>query len=316
MQEFNTSLVREKFVITDVDGPETADRTPIVALSNRMAIPLESADVDLKEHLIIRAQNMHTCVRLAAHLTRDFQENGPILTRAKPYDWEFAYISITKGFEKKWNPQRWIAVYARGRLIYEAGEGMRHPFLDIIEQCDARNKGDYEQSIVIARDAFRQAGRAVKIEHDTNVGLIVNIRPGEGKCGIMIRSGGRPTTLNFTAKAKAGRAVKPSQCLSAAAAFLEGVQMAYIVGMTRKKLQFDLIETFSPDAKQGEEAAQKLARLRGAIDQFENLLEVSYRPGRPDFSELVTQAETRAQAQISRALKQQAESGNRKDWVG
>ncbi len=310
MPEFNATLLRERFTIQDAMAGDLSDKPPIIALSNRMAVPLISDNDELHETFVIRAQNMHTCTRMAAHLAREFQEGGPLLTRQHKFDWEYGWLTITKGYEKAWNPSRWIAVYHKGRVVFEAaGDGVvRHPFLDIVEQCDARNKGEYEKSLSIAKDAFLQAGKIVDIAYEGNIAMVMHIKDDEGKCGLILRGPNRTTTFNFTARPKSDRAVKASQCLSAAAAFLEGIQMTFMVGMITYKVKHEIIAAKSPEAKQGHEAGMKLGRLRGAIEQFEALMEITYRPERPEFTEMVDSAERFAGKMLEKREKERAKT--------
>ena len=296
MPDFTTTLLREKFVLTNV--PATSNDRLITAVSNRMNVPVTMGE--RTEHFIVRAQNMQSCVRMAAHMLRDAQENGLILTRAKPFDWAFGWSSIVKGYEKKWNPQRWIAVYHKGRVVYEEGEAPRHPFLDIIEQCAARNAEAYERSLDLAKEIFLKAGKRVIIEHDSNIALTATISDDEAKFSVAARTPMRTMTFNFIARKKAGRIVKPSQCLSAAAAFLEGTQLTFLIGLTAFKVKRNLIEPNSAEAKQGLEAGAKIGRLNGAIDQFENLLDVTYRPDRPDFTKMIDHAESQGAKTLAR----------------
>lgn len=317
MREFNTSLLREKFIIRDAMPADMTDKEPIVALSNRLPLPLLSDDGDTAEEFIVRAQNMHTCARLGAQICREFQESGPILERRKPFDWKYAYLAVTKGYEKKWNPNRWVAVYHKGRLIFEDGETHRHPFLDIIEQCDARNKGDYEKAVKVAEDAFKQAGKLVNIEHDSNIALLMNITKAEGKCGVILRGPNHTTTFNFTARPRADRDVNPSQCLTAAAAFLEGIQLAFSVGMTQQKLAYELIEPTSEEARKARESGEKIGRLNGAIQQFENLLDVTYRPDRPSLPDMIDDAKEYARKILAKDIRKKIESGEADagEWI-
>lgn len=316
MSTFNTNLLREKFVIRDAMPVDMTDRQPIIALSNRLPLPLYSDDGKTHEEFIVRAQNMHTCARLGAQISRDFQENGPILTRRKPFDWRYAYLAITKGYEKKWNPNRWVAVYHKGRVLFEDGEAHRHPFLDVIEQCDARNKDNYEKSLKVAEDAFRQAGKLVTIEHDSNVALAMNITKVEGKCGVILRGPNHTTTFSFTARPRAGRDVRPSQCLTVAAAFLEGIQLAFFVGMTQEKLKYELISPTSDDARRARESSEKIGRLNGAVQQFENMFDVTYRPDRPNMSAMIDDAKEFARKMLAKDIREKMESGgDAGDWV-
>lgn len=315
MDGFNASLLREKFVIRDVMPADITDEKPVIALSNRLSMPLSKDNGKTYEEFVVRAQNMHTCARLGAKIAQDFQDYGSLIDRPKPFDWNLAYRSITKGYEEKWNPDRWVAVYHKGRVIYESSETERHAFLDIIEQCDARNKGDYAKAVAVAEDAFRQAGKSVTIKHDSNVALVMHVTRKEGKCGIILRGPNKTTTFNFVAKTKAGRPVKISQCLSVSAAFLEGIQLAFRVGMTNMKVHFELIELHSDEAHQANDASQKLGRLNGAITQFENLLGVSYRPDRPNLSEMIDSAEEFARKTFAVEIQRKIDNGEGDGWI-
>ncbi|AGH98518.1 hypothetical protein [Micavibrio aeruginosavorus] len=322
MKNFNTTLLREKFVIRDAFANKgkdlTGEKAPVVAMSNRMVIPLINRDGSVHEKFVIRAQNMHTCARMAAKIVQEFQDTGPILNRQVPFDWEFAWLSITKGYEKQFNPNRWIAVYNKGRVIYEAGDAERHPFLDIIEQCDARNQDNYEKAVSVAEDAFKQAGRLVTIEHDSNIALVITVEnDGEIRNGVIVRGPNRTTTFNFIAREKRGTPAKVSQCLSAAAAFLEGIQLAFQAGFLRQKELYELISPSSEEAAKAREAGQKLGRLNGAIQQFEQLAEVSYRPERPDFSEMMDAAKDFAKTALADEIQRRVESGDidKNEWV-
>lgn len=307
--EFNATLLREKFIIRDAMPEKQADQKPVIALANRLTLPLFSAQFDERESFVVRAQNMHTCVRLAARLAQDFQEHGPLLSRDFGYDWEEAYSAITKGYESKFNPNLWAAIYHKGRIVFENGATERHPFLDVIEQCDARNGSDYEKAVAVAEDAFKHAGKLVHIEHDANVALLVSVTEDEGKCGIIVRGPARTTTFSFTAKKRPGRRVRPSSCLSASAAFLEGIQLAFQVGMIRQKIKYDLIGKSSEEAHKGEDASQKLYRLNGAVSQFEGMYEVRYRPEKPDFKMMVEEAEEFGRRVLAAEVERKIQSG-------
>lgn len=319
MNDFNATLLREKFVISDAVPGKSPDKVsaPVIALSNRIVLPMAYADGKYAETLVVRSQNMHNCLRMAARIVQEFQDTGPILNRAAPFDWRFAWLSLVKGFESKYNPNRWIAVYHKGKLVFEDGEVPRHSFLDIIEQCDARNPDNYEKAVLVAEDAFKQAGKVVTITHDSNVAMVLNFTPPETKCGIIVRGPTKTMTFNYTARPKAGRVIKISQCLSAAAAFLEGVQLAFAVGMTRQKEAFDMLDNGAEDLIKLRDSSEKLGRLNGAVQQFENLLEVSYRPERPDFARLVDTAQAHAKITLAAELKRRIAEGEMEqgEWV-
>lgn len=287
MPNFRTSLMREKFIIQGEDKKEA----PIVALSNRITIHLISDDGIDDETFVIRTQNMHSCARLAASITKEFYERGTIAGRITPLAWDSLWLDVIKGYEKDWNPDIWCVIYYKGRPLYQDGE--HHPFLDIIEQCDVANKGAYTKSVEFAESAFSQAGKKVKIDHDANSALVTAITTEQAKCGIIVRAATGATTFNYTAtpSARANRPIYVHTTLTVAAAFLEGVQLAFQVGLMNRKQQFKLIEKYSDEDRKHKRAQRRLINLDTAISNYENNFTVTYRPDRPTFKEMVAKAE-------------------------
>ena len=318
MSEFQTSLLREKFTITDRDGPKKKKKEAVIALSNRIIIPLISSDGIDNETFIIRTQNMHSCARLAAALTREFFERGTIAERTAPFSWKTLWNDVIKGYEKDWNPDIWCAVYHKGRVIFQAGE--HHPFLDIIEQCDAGNKKEYAQSIAFAEKAFSQAGKEVKIDHDSNIAFIASIKDEQAKCGVIVRAASGATTFNYSAKPKEADNAMPIHAhttLTVGAAFLEGVQLAFQVGLMNRKKEYSLIEKYSDEDRKHKRAISRLANLNRAISQYEQNFQVSYRPDRPTFKEMVATAEEKSMKILQPQIEKMIEEGEleQKDWV-
>lgn len=289
MKDLSTSLLREKFVI--YDPQKGADKkNSVIALSNRMVTELRDSGGKLVETYIVRGQNMHSVVRMAARLVYEFEQSGPIGPRAAQPDWEQIWEKLVNDYEYAYNPQRWIALYRDGKCLFSKGD--RHPLLDMIEKCDFENDRDYDYAVPLAENLFIQAGKSLKIEHDSNVALSVQFEGNSGRLGIIQRGPSKTTTFTFTANPKKpGQVVKIPQCLGAAAAFLEGVQLAFMVGMNTEKIRIGLIERFSKEEKQTREARQRLSRLSGEISNLEDAFEIRYRPERPEFHHIMTDAE-------------------------
>lgn len=290
--EFNASLLREKFVVYDATPSDIDDPAPLIALSNRLALPLSRADGKVREEFVIRAQNMHTTMRLGGRLARDFHEDGILMNRAEPYDWAAACESALSDYDKVWNPKLWIAVYHNGQLVYDRNPELRHPFLDIIEKCDAyTTQGQYDRPLDIARDAFKQAGKLVNITHDANVAASLTVSKEEVRCAVMLRGANRTTNFFLTARPKPENEFLVSQGLSITAAFLEASQLVFIIGTSNYKVRTNLVAKDSDEAKRSVDAYNWLTRLNNAVAQFENRLDVFYRPERPNFLKMIADAE-------------------------
>lgn len=293
MYELNTSLLREKFLIQNTDPSSEEMGSTLQALSNRFVLELSNHQGEIVETFVIRGQNMHSCVRFGARIIRAFQDRGPIMSRAEEFKWEQVWDSIVNDYEHQFNPERWIAIYNKGRCIFQGGE--HHLFLDVIEKCDARNKDIYDKSITMAEEAFAQAGQRVKINHDANVALVVDLKKLQGRIGVIMRSPTRTTTFNFSIHSKGQQPLNIPQCLAASACFLEGVQLAFLLGMNTEKIRIGLIERFSKEEKQTRAASGRLARMNAEIGNLEAAYDVNYRPERPEFQHLVIEAERLAQ---------------------
>ncbi len=287
MVEFRTSLLREKFVIQS----DNKEEEPIIALSNRIVVPLVSADGIDNETFIVRTQNMHSCTRLAAAVAKEFFERGTIANRAVPMSWKDIWVDVIKGYERDWNPDIWCAIYYKGRNVFQYGN--HHAFLDIIEQCDAANPQEYTESVTFAEKAFSQAGKNVKIEHDSNIALVVSAKEEQAKCGIIVRAATGATTFNYTSSTKEDnpRPIHVHTTLTVAAAFLEGIQLSFQVGLMNRKQEYRLIEKYSDEDRKHKRATTRLGNLNRAIANYEKNFHVNYRPDRPTFNDMVKKAE-------------------------
>lgn len=314
MKEFRTSLLREKFTIK----PKNKDEEPIIALSNRIVVPLLSEDGIDNETFIVRTQNMHSCGRLAAAIIKEFNERGTIANRGTKLAWKTLWGDIIKGYEKDWNEDIWCAIYYKGRPVYQSGT--HHAFLDIIEQCDAANTGkEYSKSLAFAEKAFSQAGKDVDIEHDSNIALVTSCNEKEAKCGIIVRGATGATTFNYTSSPnpESPRDMLPHTTLTVATAFLEGIQLAFQVGLLNKKSEYSLFEKFSDEDRKHKRATNRLANLNRAISTYENQFIVNYRPDRPDFSKMVNQAEKVSTKILKPEIEAKLSSGEleKGDWL-
>jgi hypothetical protein len=195
--------------------------------------------------------------------------------------------------EAEHNPQNWVAVYSGGRPIFKEGE--YHPFLDIIEQCDARNRDEYDRAVTIAEEAFTKAGKAVSIDHQTTIAMVIGAADDKTRVGLIFRNPMHSSTFNFNVEPGLGSGIKrgnadPHQCLLHAAAWLETVQLSVTAGFYKAK-RGNLLQNAAPlKAVQG-----RLGKLNGEIAQIEDAYTVSYRPERPNPMDLIDEAARYAQ---------------------
>ncbi len=284
--EINTTLLREKFVIRDLDREGDA---PIVAVSNRLSLPLYNSAGDLIDTLIIRSQHMHHCIRISAQILRSFINSGPLFSRNAPYDFEEVWNKSLSLYDSSYSANKWIAIYHKGAEIFSSG--VHHAFLGVVEKCDSKNPGNYDQSIKIAEDAFKKMGRKVSISYDANIGMVVSTRSNVGRCGLIHRGAEKNSTFNFSVAQEEPSNALPVYCLNICAAFLEGLQLSYNTGIAKDKKKLLLIQRYSAEEKQLEAATLRIGELNLELKGFENRLSLKFRPEKPEFSEAIRNAE-------------------------
>lgn len=284
----NTSLLRERFTIfhPDKDGREI-----VQAVGNRILLSLVSKNGEVRERLIVRAHSMHITLRLAALITHEFHKSGPLLNRQIPFPWQKAWDDITFDFEHTHVPETWCCIYSNGRPVFSRGE--YHPFLDVIEQCDIKNRAEYDRAVGIAENVFKQAGKIVQIEHDVNIALVIGVMEDKTRCGLILRAPTRTTTFNFQIEplnTSPQSAIQAHHGLVMAADFLEAIQLAVTTGFVQSQINIGKIRDASPAGRKAKAALKRIGRLNQSILSFESLYAVRYRPEKPDFTEILETA--------------------------
>ncbi len=292
----DTSLLREKFIIKE--KTKSKDDNPLVlrARSNRMVINLQAGEMPV-ETFVVRTNTMHTCTRLVSLIIANYEKHGPLAPRLKLIEWPKLWDHALNDYERRYNLDRWVCIYHKGRVIYSYGK--HHHFFDVIEQCEIINKDEYSKSIDLAKNAFKKAGKIVDISYDSNVALVAILGNKYSRCSMVLRAPGNTTTFNYVLKPlNKGEKVAITQGLSSAGDFLEGVQLSYIVGINNEKLNQNIIEKFSDEAKKGYAARDRINELEAQINSMENRYKVRYRPERPLFEYITEQAEKYAKTNM------------------
>lgn len=287
MKDFNTQVLRERFVLDPLD-----DKSPaIITLSNRAVLDLVDSNGKIVEKVVLRGHMLHTVVRLMGSLLNTYTRTGPLFKREPPLKWEEIWDLAAGPFERAHNPELWVAIYHQGKPVYQQGD---HPnFVDVLEMCDYRESGNYDRSINTARDMFNRAGHPVTVEHDSNIAASFNINKKQGRVSLVLRGAQKKTTFSFTGEARdlPAKEMNPVHFINAAAAFLDGIHLAFHVGTGNERLRRGLMTTHSTDGILLTAARARIAESNAAVRAFENLHVVHYRPERPEFAELVVASE-------------------------
>lgn len=283
MMLLNTSLLRERFTITEKDD----SHKPIGAFGNRILLPLHSKNGEITERIVIRAHSMHMALYMAAALTKIFFDKGPVMHYMTQEKWKDMWFDVCGDFERPHNDKTWVSVYHKGRPIYQDGD--HHAFLDIIEQCDIKNRDEYDRAIPMAVDIFKQAGRNVDIDYDVNIAAVIGITEHRTRCGLILRSPTRTTTFNLSMQMNKDKELEPhpQDGLELSAAYLEAIQLSTNIHFVNGRITDGKVSETSPEALYAKASYNRIGRLNNTIQTFETLYDIRYRPEKPDFKEII-----------------------------
>ena len=277
MEDFNTSLVREKIIFTEGEIGEGVEKEPIVIRSNRIFLKLGQGSET--EKIVIRAQNMHTTLRLAAKILQSYHTNGPLLARNPPVSWDDVWENALSAYEKDYNKGIWCAIYINGRSVFKT---FTSPFVDVIEKCALLTIDNYDNTMDVTENALKQIGHAMRINHNSNVAAVFTDNGDGMRCGIIHRSNNKDTAFNFTA-INGQQSTRIIQSFGATAAYLEAFNLRFVIHMLRNKIRSGEAKTISPENSQIRSAITRQGAINRAILSFEEVYSVKYRPAKPDF---------------------------------
>jgi len=289
--DLNASLLREKFTIKEKPSDSKEKGLDTIAPSTRFPLDITYAELPSKRY-IIRTNNMHNCVRVAANLIDNYERHGPLEHRKTPINWSTLWGAAFSPYERLYSKKPWISIYHKGEQIFSHGK--HHAFFDVIEKYDALNKNDndYVNSLKLAKDAFSQAGKQVDIEYETNIALVAYLSELENRCSMILRWADKTTTFNYSMSPLTDQIeLTPTHSLITAAYFLEGVQLSFFIGKNTALIERNIIEKLSEQDIQAHKARERLAELQAQIDSVERSYKIRYRPERPNFDYIINHAE-------------------------
>lgn len=296
MQKFGAKLIRERFVLT---RQNRLNEEPQLALGNRLEFECYDSRGEKSARFVVRAQNVHTTLRIAARVARHWYDHGDVQTSGpNRFNWKYEYKETTKEFEEKWNPECWACIYRNGKILFGAEPPDKTQLFDIIEQVYAYEKGDYGNIAGAAEEMFAKAGKNIAIEYDGDMAMELVGTPESVKNRIIYRDTDGRNKMELQMKQKdmsyligeKGSPVKLSECLTVAAVIFEGYQLGFFAGRTNYHLSSGKIDLSNKDAQQTDHAIKRVIRLDQALKDLTNKYHLSFRP-KPNFQQNISKVE-------------------------
>jgi len=279
METINTYLLREKIIITDeiADDNLIEEKEAIVIRSNRIAFTI--GNYPSTEKIVVRTQNMHSAMRLAANILYSYYKGGLLMKRSKPVDFLEEWNGALSKYDKKYNDEIWGAIYINGKHVLKT---LDSPFTDIIEQCALLTKDNYEAIVNITEKTLKQLGKEKKVDHLSNIAATVKDNGDSVDCGIIQRIEGHDSIFKFNVAKGGDKEFRLVQSLNVIAAFLEIFNLHFFVKDLQEKIKLGVINKISPEALHLRAAISRKANINKGIAKFESKYDVSYKLGKPD----------------------------------
>lgn len=278
MPVFEAMLVRERINMSQrpVDAGAEGQTQLTVIRSTRLHLQLPGRV--RTENVVIRAQNMHTTLRIGAKVLFSFFKNGLFTRRAEPFDWSAMWELLLTNYERKYAPDLWAAVYIDGEAVFKTEKA---PFVDVIEQCALLSVDNYDATMQLTEKVMGHLGHDTQIEHVAKVAAVFTDEGTQLRCGVIHRSGGKDTTFSFTASGGETYS-RVIQGFHIAASFLEAIEIRHYMREVQRKLHIGGLTKSSPEMVKYNAGPQRLKDLRRALETFEEHFNVYYRPEKPD----------------------------------
>lgn len=279
MDFFNTALLREKIVINNQSGPQSGGKaSSVIIKSNRVAFLL--GEEPFVENVVIRAQNMHTTLRLAAILIKEHNNKGQLLARKVPLNWEAVWKSAVSEYDKRFDPDIWGTVYINGNPVFRT---VASPFADVVEKCALLSLDNYYATMDITEEALEKVGRACEVDHQATVAATIKNKGSEVDCGIMYRAGGNNTVFSYHVSGGLNKNSRLEQAIGFTAAYLEMCALSYFIETTQNKVKSGEVAKVSPEVAQLRAAIAHKNFINRAVNDFEKAYKVVYKPQKPNF---------------------------------
>lgn len=229
----------------------------------------------------MRGQNIPETMRMAAVVVDEIRRDANVLKDPDATDWESLWRRKVSKFENDYNRQNWVSVHLAGECVFMGGEGR-----DGIAEVEALAMGEEVTEAIVTEAAANVLGALedLMVEHDSQTAVVFTPGAAYHRAAILERRDRK--TGAFSVSAHHPSPQKPVR-LSAFVSFCADINEA----LTHKAFLDRVQELIAENALAGTNITPALTQatrnrrreLIEAVERFEEIAKVSYRPERPNF---------------------------------
>jgi hypothetical protein len=279
------TLYREKSVVhrvEELNAEEEDGAAPpaLIMRSNRITIPVKTAVSTVP--CVVRGQNIPGTMRMAAVVIDEIRRDANALKDPDATDWESLWRRKVSKFENDYNRQNWVSVHIAGECVFMGGEGREG-----IVEVEALAMGEDVTEAIVNEAAANVLGALedLMVEHDSQTAVVFTPGTAYHRAAILERRDRK--TGAFSVSAHHPTPQKPVR-LAAFVSFCADINEA----LTHKAFLDRVQELIAENALAGTNITPALTQatrnrrreLIEAIERFEDVAKISYRPERPNFA--------------------------------
>jgi len=279
VEEFSTSLLREKFIVKD--KVVSSSGKIIEVKSNRVFFTLGTGSK--KENLVIRSKQAYISIIMASRILRDyfFEDEDPILKRVIPIDWQALWATTLSDYEKEYNPELWCAVYVNGNSVFQYQEP---EFVDVIERCANVVPSDYGSISETLEDMIERAGEHKKVEYVSDFASTMYLKNGKVSCSVINNlSANNKSAFNLDISGGDNIGSLVEESLLVSAAFLEIFDLRFFISKVQAQIDNSEIDENHENVKRMRSAIVRTNKVHEFISEMEAEYNIEYFPERPNF---------------------------------
>ena len=277
------TLYREKSAVhkfMELNDDANDDAEPVLSLrSNRVTIPVKTQMSNVM--VVVRGQNIPSTMRMTSVVVDELRRDSSVLHEAAEFDWDSMWRRKVSKYEADNNPDNWVSLHVGGELAYASQEG-----LEAIAEVELlADQDDVTESIIMeAASNVLGALEDLAVEHDSQTAFVFTPFPAYHRAAILERRDRRTGSFAVAVyHPTPQRPVRLSHFISFCADMTEALTHKSFLDRIQDIAADNVAEVSNVKPAFLQATRNRKRDLLDAIETFEDVNKVVYRPERPSF---------------------------------
>jgi hypothetical protein len=285
MSDFSTiTLYREKSVVyrfMELSDDDAAQDEPVLDIrSNRITMPVKTKISTVA--VVVRGQNIPSTMRMSAVVMDEIRRDANVLRDGASTDWYSLWRRRVSKYENDYNPANWVSIHIGGEQIYSSREDNA-----AVKEIESLAGGDEITDSIVMEAAQNVLGALddFAVEHDSQTAFVLSPGPEFHRGSILERRDRKTGAFSMSVRHPTPQnPVRLSHFLNMNADLMELLTLKSFLDRVQEMAIDNVLTKSNITPTQIQGARARRQALIEAIEQFEKVNKVIYRPDRPNFN--------------------------------